>query len=273
MDESGYENAPAADDSETRAGGPGTIRADDSDSVQVLRDLWAEKVDGLAGAVGRVLRKELAAIRSELSARPVEDFLLWLDGYHEELAGMLRDAIASRMRTLAVATGRAAAADLEEDWTAALRTEMEEFGDDLAEGEAGGYAGNHRRQIEAVIRRDAEAGDEAIQIGVEERLLSWEQNEAEKRARELAFKGGNAVLLAAFAAFGIRYTSWAARGDSCPYCRGLDGKTVEIGQDFVAAGGQVEGADGTEPLQVSGRRTHPPLHGGCDCGTRARREG
>ena len=240
------------------------------EDAQKLRDLWAEAVDGLSRQLAGVLRSELEAVRAALGRQDLGNFLLWLDGFHDELVASYGDALASRMRTLSIATARAAAGQLDEGWTSDLREQTEEFAAELVEGEGHGYAGNHRRQLEALVR-DAES-EELARVEVEMRMLSWEETEADKRARELAFKAGNAVLMTTFAALGIIYHIWSARGDACPYCRALDGKRVAIGEDFVSAGDEVEGGDGAEPMRVSGRRTHAPLHGGCDCTSRPERE-
>jgi len=173
---------------------------------------------------------------------------------------------------MAVRTTRRVVLDLDEPWTAELRSEMESYAEDVLAVMADEYAASHRRQLEALIRDEGEeAGDAAARAAVEERLLGWTDTESERRARKTAFEAGNAVAMAAMAAVGIVSVAWSARGDACKYCRALDGEIVEIGKDFVTAGGSVTAADG-ESLAVSRRRGHPPLHEGCDCGTRAVRE-
>ncbi|MEQ8176676.1 MAG: polymorphic toxin type 50 domain-containing protein, partial [Syntrophomonadaceae bacterium] len=42
---------------------------------------------------------------------------------------------------------------------------------------------------------------------------------------------------------------WVATGKSCPLCRSLNGKTVDI----------------NTPFMVRGKKHHPPAHRGCDC--------
>jgi len=56
-----------------------------------------------------------------------------------------------------------------------------------------------------------------------------------------------------------------AFGSNCPYCSHLNGKVIGIDETFLEPGQfQPEGAEA--PLKISHRMSHPPYHGGCDCG-------
>ena len=243
------------------------------DDVQELRDIWERGAKTFEERLEGVVAFETAAVQEELDSRSVHSFVRWLSVFFDEDAPQLFiEALNSSLVDLAGWTAAAVVASLDEEWTAEIGESIETFAADALETEANGYAASHRRQLEALIRDEGGGeGEQAARIAVEERLLGWSENEAAKRGRKAAFELGNAIALAAMGAVGITLVAWAARGESCQYCRALDGKTVATGSDFVAAGGSVSGADG-ESLQVSGRRTHPPLHSGCDCGVRAVRE-
>ncbi len=246
-------------------------RRNDQD-VQALRDLWSGALDGLESRLADLVAWETSAVAESLEQRTLSMFLRWLQDFYDQVSGALVEALRKPLVRMAVRTARRAVLDLDETWTAELRSEMESYAEEVLAVMGDEYAASHRRQLEALIRDEGEeAGDAAARAAVEERLLGWTDTEAERRARKTAFEAGNAVAMAAMAAVGIVRVAWSARGDACKYCRALDGEIVEIGKDFVAAGGSVTAADG-ESLAVSRRRGHPPLHGGCDCGTRAVRE-
>ncbi len=266
------EEEPVAGDGETRQvrNRPSEQRQDD---VQELRDLWAQAAELLQERLEGVVAFETAAMLEALEGKSLTEFVRWLSGFcGEQLPQAFAEALALPVEELAAWTASMVVASLGEEWTTEIAGRIQEHAAEVLEAEANGYAASHRRQLEALIRDEGAAeGEEAARIAVEERLLEWDQNEAQKRGRKAAFESGNAFSVAAMAAVGISMIAWAARGDACKYCRALDGKTVAIGEDFVGAGGTVTSEDG-ETLQVSGRHGHPPLHGGCDCGVRAVRE-
>ena len=258
---------------------PGAGLADRSlerrqEDVQHLRDLWAEAQGKLEARLADVVAMETAAVREQLeAAATLQLFVEWLYVYYgEQLPAAYVEALISIVRPMAVSTARLVTLGLGESWTAALRDEIEAFAEEALATDAAGYAGSHRRQVEALIGDEGAAGGEAAAAAaVEERLVGWSETEAGKRARHAAFELGNAAAMAAMAGLGVALVMWAARGDACQYCRALDGEVVAVGESFVPAGGTVTGEDG-EALTVNNKRGHPPLHGGCDCGVRAVQE-
>ena len=57
---------------------------------------------------------------------------------------------------------------------------------------------------------------------------------------------------------------WGGRGETCPYCRALDGRVVGIRDAFLNPGEFLpEGA--AAALLVTRKVGHPPAHRGCDC--------
>ena len=259
------------DDTDTREkrSRPATTR----DDVQELRDIWARSAKAIEERLDGLVNYEAAALQEALEGRTMHAFVRWLsDFFGDELPQLYIETLGSSIEDLAGWTGAAVIASLGEEWTAEIAESIEAYAAEVLQTDANGYAASHRRQIEALIGDEGGAeGEAAARIAVEERLLGWQENEAGKRGRKAAYEAGNAIALAAMAAVEITMVAWAARGDSCKYCRALDGKVVAIGEAFVSAGGSVSAEDG-ESLQVSGIRKHAPLHGGCDCGTRAVRE-
>ncbi|MDE2901779.1 MAG: phage portal protein [Chloroflexota bacterium] len=240
---------------------------------QALRDLWAAAQSGLQARLENVVALETAAIREALEDTELTIFVSWLQRfYDDEAPEAYREAIGSLLQTLAARTGRIVVLSLEESWTEELQAELEAYADEVLTQSADGHAASHRRQIEALIRDEgAEAGEAAARAAVEERLIGWSETEAERQARKVAFSAGNAFALAGMGAVGIAAVAWAARGDSCKFCRALDGKVVAIGEAFVGGDDSVTADDG-EALTVSNPRRHGPLHEGCDCTVRAVRE-
>ncbi|RJQ27269.1 MAG: hypothetical protein C4589_08650 [Peptococcaceae bacterium] len=70
---------------------------------------------------------------------------------------------------------------------------------------------------------------------------------------------------------GVALVRWVATGQSCPYCRRLDGKVVSVNSPFIGKGEAFEAeeeerAGKKKPPLVPGHDVkHPPAHRGCDC--------
>jgi HK97 family phage portal protein len=88
---------------------------------------------------------------------------------------------------------------------------------------------------------------------------------AERIAQRELVQLNNAVAMTVFAAAGVTTLKWKTVGDSCPWCRALDGVTVGTGLPFVSAGEGFEPEGADRPLAPSSNIRTPPLHGGCNC--------
>jgi hypothetical protein len=76
----------------------------------------------------------------------------------------------------------------------------------------------------------------------------------------------NAFSVAAYIGAGVKFLRWVSRGDSCPFCKGLDGRIAGIESFFVDAGTKIDTSDGSEPMLIRHKKRYGPLHKGCDCG-------
>jgi len=115
------------------------------------------------------------------------------------------------------------------------------------------------------------AGEDPIEA-LSQRFAEWEGGRAdgsltrpEKIAGKQAVTLGQGFSRAVFVSAGVAAMTWAAIGDSCPYCTGLDGRTVGIDAPFIAAGSSFQPAAADGPLKPSSNVFNPPAHGGCDC--------
>ena len=64
---------------------------------------------------------------------------------------------------------------------------------------------------------------------------------------------------------GILRLVWVSFGDSCPYCKNLNGRTVGIKEAFLNAGDEFHPDGAESALKVSRKVRHAPAHRGCDC--------
>lgn len=122
----------------------------------------------------------------------------------------------------------------------------------------------HRGELTELLDRAPEQGTSET-----EAVEAWAQEKRDSEAGQIAqveaTRAGNAVAKTVYAAAGIMALRWVTFGDSCPYCRALNGRRIPITGVFLPADTdfQPEGADA--PLRTHVPVGHPPAHPGCDC--------
>ena len=223
---------------------------------------------------GRILRREVNDIKSQVAKRWMRDqlgarqlntaeFILWLEDYYRDFGdGAKRD-----MLPVNSTYGEAVTAEAMDE----IGEEFEEMDPEVVrfiESYSGSYGARHSgisldRLKQAILRAQQEG--ELPEDLLEQELDTWEDSRANGIAEEESTRLNNAVAKTVFILGGITKLKSVAFGDSCPYCKSLDGKIVGINQWFLAAGDEIlpDGVD--EPLTTTTNIGHPPYHGGCDC--------
>ncbi len=100
-------------------------------------------------------------------------------------------------------------------------------------------------------------------------------NRAEMIARTESSRALHEGTLRAWSETGVvRAKEWDASNDACPFCSDMDGKIVDVNQDFFPEGGSLSvddpNAPDDEPKQITlnfnyGNIGYPPLHPYCRC--------
>ena len=216
-------------------------------------------------AAGRAVKREIADIRKalpkHLGKRSAESFEKWLAGFYEQVREWLPDYFRPLMLAYAE-TMLAAVADELGGEPAPLDDELRTWVEGYLTNFVEVYAVGGEKQLRTLLL-DAEDEEEAAAV-IEERMTGWEENRAQKTALEQAFEAGNALAIYGYAAGGVTHLVWRARGESCPFCRKMDGRRIPIKGQFFDEGDTVT-AEGVEPLPIVRKIRHGPLHSGCDC--------
>jgi len=251
--------------SETRAEGdeePDAIR-----QTRVSRQRLANSYVRLYQDVAtRVVRRESndmrRAVKTHLRKRSLDSFREWLSEFYAEFPAVLTESFLPLMLALAEQVTGSVSDELDVD-DPGLNEELRAFVDEYLQQFAAHWAASSEKQINALIETAAEEQEEPAEL-IEERLTGWEETQPQKVALGQAFEAMNALTIAVYGVVGVKLLRWAARGESCPFCRSLDGKTAGIKNFFVEAGESVSGGSGA-PMLVRRNTRHGPLHGGCDC--------
>ena len=224
---------------------------------RMFKDVWA-----------RVIRREQADIRKAverfLGQRDLANFNLWLASFYREhrqfverqvspLYHSFRDAVATAAQDEVDAAGKDMSADLEK----------------FANQYIVGVSWRHCDIGEAKIKKALD-GAENPGAAIDGELASWDGDgttgsRAETTTMWESVRFGNAIAATVFALAGREFIKWHSFGDSCPYCKHLNGRKVGIKETFLSPGEEFKPDGADKPLTVSNKVHHPPAHGGCDC--------
>lgn len=104
---------------------------------------------------------------------------------------------------------------------------------------------------------------------IQQRMAEWIEKRPGKVANETTYKTSNAVTQTVYRDAGVTRKKWSARGKSCPYCKRMNGKVVDIERPFHREGDSIDVPDAEiaakAKLNFTHEIGHPPQHQGCDC--------
>jgi HK97 family phage portal protein len=218
-------------------------------------------------AGNRLVKREIADIRKalpkQLGKRSVSQFETWLEGFYNDLRAAVPSYFDALMTTYAEEIMADVAKELDGK-PAELNDELREWIAKYLENIAAVYAVGSHKQLNTLLA-ESESEEDAEKV-ITQRLEDWEGNKAQKLGFEQSFEAGNALAIFGYVAGGVSFLRWAARGESCPLCRKMDGRRIKIGSAFLDDGDEVT-AEGANPLPIIRKVKHGPLHQACDCVT------
>lgn len=239
---------------EARANGIATIR----------QRTIAAQLPILIDVLARILRRESNDIENaagrELGAG-AGGFAAWLDRFYEDLRPAMLAYLLPVLHSFAATIGAGAAEEI-----GGAPPDLEAFADAYARAYIERHIGRSRSELDTAIE------DEDTDQALGEMFTRWRETRAETVAGGEGIRLGNAAARAAYLAAGVKFLRWVTAGDTCPYCRRLNGAIIGIESFFVIGGVAFEPDGDGDPLRVKNSIGHPPLHKGCDCHIVASRE-
>lgn len=217
-------------------------------------------------AVQRVVRREIADVRRAvdkyLGKRDAFQFSTWLKQFYEEHREFWQRQMLPVLLSYADQVGVDVAGELGGDPYGS--DEIRQFIDDYVQALVSREVGSSQLQLQALLDQALLDGTDPGEL-LTTRLDEWEEKRVEKVTRREKNLALNAFVVAFYVLSGVVRKRWVSIGESCPYCRNLDGKVVEVQKFFVDKDTdfQPDGAD--RPLNVRFNMGHGPAHGGCDC--------
>lgn len=202
--------------------------------------------------VGREHQSVTRAIKDHERGRKVPSIRTWLEEFYSDI---FPDALKSRMgetlRALVAAIQDASENEI------GTKVDLQDFFDDHLQHLSRRWSLGSLKQLLHLLETE---GAEAIIQRVDE----WadDDHKAKKSADRVMVDTPNMVFAATCFAAGYKIKS-NTRGDSCPFCKTLDGKVVGRGEPMLAAG-DWEATSG-QLMRVRRPRIAPGYHAGCRC--------
>lgn len=218
----------------------------------------------------KILRREkadvLRAAKKMLDRRDMNSLNIWLEEFYQsEFPKYLERQFMPVFLTFADVIQVSAATEIGE--TPDMTPELEEFTSKYTATFVKRYTGSSSGQLKQIIDGVDVAGgaDGDIYEAIETRFDGWEETRPGVTAKRETVQMAGAISLFVYAHHGFRRKRWVAIPPSCPYCKSLNDKTIDIKQPFLGAGEAYQPDEADRPLTTYTNIGHPGAHKGCDC--------
>lgn len=233
----------------------------------VAQRLVNREVNDVRNAARRLLKAERARSgdRPERGhpgggeRRSVAEWEVWVQEFYREHGHTAREYLLATMTSAAELTVESVERETGHRWP---DEELESWMYNYTDSRCNVWVGDHRRAVIGATRAAQDAGDDPLPA-VEAALDEIQETAAERFSRDQGTRLINAVATTIYAYFVLRMI-WYSFGESCDYCKQLDGREVGAAQYFLQAGEALLDAAGVA-LTMVGNVRHAPLHDGCDC--------
>ena len=201
------------------------------------------------------------AIDKYLGKRDAGQFLIWIEEFYQEHA----DFMTRQFLPVFMAYAETVAAEAMDEVSAEMdiKDRLERFVHSYTGSFAAQQTGISLYRLKQVLQEALQDGLDAGEA-MKKELDYWQETRPPFIATEQSTRAGNAVAKMVFSAVGVTILRWVTIGDTCPYCKRLDGRKVSILKNFFGPGEKIE-AEGQTPLTTTTNIGHPPAHDGCDC--------
>ena len=227
-------------------------------------------------AAQRIINKEVSAIKKAVKnhLRDIQSFEQWVDEFYEGMPEYIRRVFWPVQYTFTQTVVNEALRMIGKKPLSDMTPEMVTWANDYMEVYISRYTGSSVGQLKNILKKEsAETVADAITL----RADDWSTKRAAKVAKNETTRLANFISMNTWRDSGIKKKRWVTVGTSCPYCKKLDGKIVEIERNFMEAGSaihaqyEITNEDGTKDskwgsLSIKTNMAHPPAHAGCDCG-------
>lgn len=227
--------------------------------AEVNKRLFEDAVSRIVGMENIAISR---AVKKYITHGMTNDFMEWLTDYYEKMPESIEKNMLSVFMAYADAVQIEANQEIGNE--PGMTPEYERFVSDYQNVYAFDYINSSKNQIGKIIREVK--ADEDVSDLILTRVGEWREKRPIKEASRQIIESSSAFSKAVYLAAGVMSLKWVAAGSKpCPYCIEMDGRIIGIQSNFVGKGEQLNPEGGTGPMLSYQNKSHPPLHGGCEC--------
>lgn len=227
--------------------------------AEVNKRLFEDAVSRIVGMENIAITR---AVKKYIIHGMTNDFMEWLNDYYARMPESIEKNMLSIFMAYADAVQIEANQEIGNE--PGMTPEYERFVADYEGVYAFNYINSSKNQIGKIVR-EAKA-DEDVSGLIIARIDEWREKRPVKEASRQVVESSSAFSKAIYLAAGVMSLKWVAAGSKpCPYCLEMNGRIVGIHSNFVGKGEQLNPEGGTGPMLSYENKSHPPLHGGCEC--------
>lgn len=255
---------PSTDKEENgRQGGMRELRAAGRSrrrTIKAFNKVWRNAADRIVGPETKDVRR---AARKFLSERSAEDFEQWLRDFYDRHPETVAKRFAPALNSMAEALVPISADEIGEELE--LDDALQDIVDSYLSRIANAYSSNSRGQLLSVMEEAIEKNEDPLKA-IEQRLDEWDDKRAKKTADWRSVEAGGMIAVETWGILGVLKLRWNNSGkETCPWCKGLDGKVVGIRKGFLEKDEDYQPEDTNRPMKPATKIRHNPMHDGCDC--------
>lgn len=227
--------------------------------AEVNKRLFEDAVSRVVGMENIAISR---AVKKYITHGMTNDFMEWLTDYYERMPESIEKNMLSVFMAYADAVQIEANQEIGNE--PGMTPEYERFVGDYQNVYAFDYINSSKNQIGKIIREVK--ADENVSDLILTRVGEWREKRPIKEASRQVVESSSAFSKAIYIAAGVMSLRWVAAGSKpCPYCIEMDGRIIGIQSNFIGKGEQLNPEGGTGPMLSYQNKSHPPLHGGCEC--------
>lgn len=217
----------------------------------------------LSDTMTRVIRRESSdikrAARKYFNSRTASEFKLWLIEFYDDL----KPYIVKQFLPVLISYSEQIGASVEQE-VGSDPGDMRAFIDSYVDSLAARHVGAQLGELQDMLESSLDEGEDPIEA-IDARMEHWEDIKPDFIGQRESIQALGALTVAMYSRVGVRKKQWVASGDSCPYCRDLDGKTVGVEEYFLDQDSEFQPEGAERPLKRTHDIGHAPAHDGCDC--------
>lgn len=149
------------------------------------------------------------------------------------------------------------------DSSKSIKQELSDYVDTYSDSFLNRYNSINKTRLNSIITKSINNNIDIVD-SFDEEFDNWEKSKADTQTQIEVNRSSNAFAKKIYSLSGILRLMWMNFGSkTCPFCNELNGKIINIKDNFALSGSVLESDIGN--MEVYRNTSHPPIHTGCVC--------